>query len=152
METTPPKEETKLRWGEPWNPASSSTGVGVINALMPFVGIPFWNIYLALNWRRLGKPRWMPVTLAAAIAGIAGFIVGLVGLIGIVSGGDKDATPIFLLMMMSGLFLTIWLWLVLLRLQYFAYQRWRATGSADVLYGYDYRVGRVLLQHVVGGI
>jgi hypothetical protein len=149
-----PKKKAKLPYGEPWNPNPSgpvsSPVLGTLTALMPFVAVPFWNFYLALNWQRMGKPDWMWLGLSGTIAGAAGFWLGFFYLLRMdMDNPAMSLTPVFIIMLAAGCF-SVWLWLVTQRLQASAYKHWQRLETAEALYRHPYPVVRTMMLHGAG--
>jgi len=140
---TAPKisEKVKMPWGEPRNPG----GMNIYVFFTPVIVIPLLNIYLALNWRRLGKPEWMPLSLAVSIGTAFGLWFCL--LLGFMMPSRFGSTPL----LMAAIFGMVVFWLggVMSGLQTKAYKIWKKEGTA-ALYQHDYRVGRSMLGWLVG--
>lgn len=117
---------SRLPSGTPWNP-DRLVGWAVFFA-------PASGIAMALNWPRLGKPRWLLPTLLAAIGIPIGAIVLAIGMIALIPKSSASAFPIILLLLsLNWAFIWGLYWL-----QRGAYKTWDRTGSATELLSYQY--------------
>ena len=137
------KPKGKPKKSDPRSPVIGAAGIAIF--FLPVLTIPLMNVYLSLNWKRLGKPEWSAPALAATITAAVAFWFTIVLLI--TSPLTLGQASILVWVCLGGL--NLWLYGVMLGLQSKAYKNWQAEGD-EGLSQHVYPVGRNMLIWAVG--
>ena len=121
------KKPERPPYGNPWDPAY----IIVISFFLPFIAT---SIGLALNWRRLGKPKWALPTLLVGLVGTAVLVLGFI--FGIPHFDFSSRLSVSLFTFIYAIPISFFVGITYL--QSAAYQKWRQAYDVQALMTHQY--------------
>lgn len=137
------KPQPKLPHGKPWNPRNSwiSSSFFVGGMFSSFVILMF----LAFNWRRLGKPQWVMETILMGVLLLAGGITLLILLVTDVLLLPIEIGTVLVVACFVGIIIFTY---YIMELQNGAYKKW-AAGDIQGMLDHQYQFGSALGRPIV---